>query len=172
MGTIAYCICCLNFSKLSYFDSIIENDCHEASLYLNSGRPEIVQQDNNALQRSTNDTAALNTEATLLYDQIDAIVAGATFNGVALLAAAGKTHAIGVTDGGGTVTLAARVDAVLFRDTVVTYSPQDVKSFGSAFGSLGANKFTFSSLFKTTLYSLKVRSSIAAPFKDIDPIML
>ena len=44
--------------------------------------------------------------------------------------------------GGGTVTLAARVDAVLFRDTVVTYSPQDVKSFGSAFGSLGVNKFT------------------------------
>ena len=65
----------------------------------------VFKQDNNALQSSTNDTAALNTEATLLYDQIDAIVAGATFNGVALLAAAGKTHAIGVTDGGGTVTL-------------------------------------------------------------------
>ncbi len=49
---------------------------------------------------------------------------------------------VSVNVGGGTVTLAARVDAVLFRDTVVTYSPQDVKSFGSAFGSLGANKFT------------------------------
>ena len=37
---------------------------------------------------------------------------------------------------------------------------------------LGANKFTFSFPFKTILYSLKVRSSIAAPFKDIDPIIL
>ena len=65
-----------------------------------------IQQDNNNLQSSTNDTAALNTEAALLYDQIDAIVSGATFNGVALLASGGKTHSIGVTDTGGTVTLA------------------------------------------------------------------
>jgi hypothetical protein len=47
-----------------------------------------------------------------------------------------------VTAGLSNIALAARVDAVLFRDTVVTYSPQDVKSFGSAFGSLGVNKFT------------------------------
>ena len=65
-----------------------------------------IQEDNNALQSSTNDTAALNTEVALLYDQIDAIVAGATFNGVSLLASGGKTHSIGVTDAGGTVTLA------------------------------------------------------------------
>ena len=65
-----------------------------------------IQEDNNALQSSTNDTAALNTEATLLYDQIDAIVAGATFNGVSLLASGGATHSIGVPDAGGTGTLA------------------------------------------------------------------
>ena len=47
-----------------------------------------------------------------------------------------------VTPGTTTIALAARVDAILFRDTVVTYSPADVKSFGAAFGSLGANKFT------------------------------
>ena len=34
---------------------------------------------------------------------------------------------------------------------------------------LGAKSLTFSSLSKATLYSLKVKSSIAAPFKDIEP---
>ena len=47
-----------------------------------------------------------------------------------------------VTPGTSAIALAARVDAILFRDTVVTYSPADVKSFGAEFGSLGANKFT------------------------------
>ena len=47
-----------------------------------------------------------------------------------------------VTPGLSNIALAARVDAILFRDTVVTYSPQDVKSFGAQFGSLGVNKFT------------------------------
>ena len=36
----------------------------------------------------------------------------------------------------------------------------------------GARNFTFSSLSKLTLYSLKVRSSIAAPFNEIDPTIL
>ena len=47
-----------------------------------------------------------------------------------------------ITDPNANIALAARVDAVLFRNSVTTYSPADVKSFGSAFGSLGANKFT------------------------------
>ena len=47
-----------------------------------------------------------------------------------------------VVDPAGSIALAARVDAILFRNTVTTYNPSDVKSFGSAFGSLGANKFT------------------------------
>ena len=47
-----------------------------------------------------------------------------------------------VTPGLSNIALAARIDAILFRDTVVTYSPQDVKSFGAQFGSLGVNKFT------------------------------
>ena len=34
---------------------------------------------------------------------------------------------------------------------------------------LGVKRVTFSSLFKATLYSLKVKSSIAAPFKEIEP---
>ena len=37
---------------------------------------------------------------------------------------------------------------------------------------LGAKSLTFSSLSKLTLYSLNVKSSIAAPFKDIDPTTL
>ena len=49
---------------------------------------------------------------------------------------------ITVTTGLSNISLAARVDAILYRNTVVNYNPQDVKSFGAAFGSLGANKFT------------------------------
>ena len=64
-----------------------------------------IQADNAALLSTTNDVAALDAEATLLFDQIDEIVENTTFNGVVLLGAADKTHAIGVTDGGGTVTL-------------------------------------------------------------------
>ena len=64
-----------------------------------------IQADNVALLSTTNDVAALDAEATLLFDQIDEIVENTTFNGVVLLGAADKTHAIGVTDGGGTVTL-------------------------------------------------------------------
>jgi len=64
-----------------------------------------IQADNAALLSTTNDVAALDAEATLLFDQIDEIVENTTFNGVVLLGAADKTHAIGVTDAGGTVTL-------------------------------------------------------------------
>ena len=37
---------------------------------------------------------------------------------------------------------------------------------------LGPNKITLSSSSRFTLYFLKVKSSIDAPFKDIDPIIL
>ena len=37
---------------------------------------------------------------------------------------------------------------------------------------LGDKSLTFSLLSKATLYSLKVKSSIAAPFKEIEPIIL
>ena len=37
---------------------------------------------------------------------------------------------------------------------------------------LGPNKVTLSSSSRLTLYFLKVKSSIDAPFKDIDPIIL
>ena len=64
-----------------------------------------IQADNAALLSTTNDVAALDAEATLLFDQIDAIVSATTFNGVALLGTADVTHSIGVTDAGGAVTL-------------------------------------------------------------------
>jgi len=37
---------------------------------------------------------------------------------------------------------------------------------------LGDKSLTFSLLSRATLYSLKVKSSIAAPFKEIEPIIL
>ena len=40
--------------------------------------------------------------------------------------------------GSANVTATAKIEAVLFRDTVTTYTPEDVKSFGCAFGSGGA----------------------------------
>jgi flagellin len=64
-----------------------------------------IQADNAALLSSTNDIAAMDQEAVAIADAIDAIVTKSTFNGVALLGTAAKTHAIGVTDDGGTVTL-------------------------------------------------------------------
>ncbi|MAH09429.1 MAG: hypothetical protein CL961_07160 [Euryarchaeota archaeon] len=42
----------------------------------------------------------------------------------------------------GTITTSAKIDAVLFRNTVQTYTPNDVKSFGCAYGSGGNNLFT------------------------------
>ena len=51
----------------------------------------------------------------------------------------------------------------------------DIKPLSIRYPSLelrGERNFTFSLLSKLTLYSLKVRSSIAAPFKEIDPIIL
>ena len=67
------------------------------------------------------------------------------------------------------------IDQIEFAFGILTFlsvviNPLSTKYPCSEF--LGANKFTFSFPFKTTLYSLKVRSSIAAPFKDIDPIIL
>ena len=44
--------------------------------------------------------------------------------------------------GSANVTATAKIEAVLFRDTVTTYTPEDVKSFGCAFGSGGSNTFT------------------------------
>ena len=44
--------------------------------------------------------------------------------------------------GAANVTATAKIEAVLFRDTVTTYTPEDVKSFGCAFGSGGSNTFT------------------------------
>ena len=64
-----------------------------------------IQADNVALLQTSSDVAALNAEAAAIGDAIDAIVAGTTFNGKTLLAAATTTFAIGVTDSGGTVTL-------------------------------------------------------------------
>ena len=68
-----------------------------------------IQADNAALLSSTNDIAAMDQEAVAIADAIDAIVTKSTFNGVALLGTAAKTHAIGVTDDGGTVTLTTGV---------------------------------------------------------------
>jgi len=44
--------------------------------------------------------------------------------------------------GSSSVTTSAKIEAVLFRNTVTTYTPEDVKSFGCSFGSGGSNKFT------------------------------
>ena len=68
-----------------------------------------IQADNAALLSTTNDIAAMDQEAVAIADAIDAIVTKSTFNGVALLGTAAKTHAIGVTDDGGTVTLTTGV---------------------------------------------------------------
>ena len=65
-----------------------------------------IQADNAALLSTTNDVAALNSEVAAITTAIDAIVTGATFNGVNLISATLKTtHSIGVTDDGGAVTL-------------------------------------------------------------------
>ena len=42
----------------------------------------------------------------------------------------------------GSITQAAKVDAVLVRNAVQTFTPDDAKSFGCAFGSSGNNVFT------------------------------
>ena len=52
----------------------------------------------------------------------------------------------------------------------VVIKPLSIKYPFVAF--LGAKSFIFSLLSKLTLYSLKVKSSIAAPFKEIDPTTL
>ena len=52
----------------------------------------------------------------------------------------------------------------------VVINPLSIKYPSFAF--LGFKSLTFSSLSKLTLYSLNVKSSIAAPFKDILPTML
>ena len=44
--------------------------------------------------------------------------------------------------GSGSPSPAANISAVLFRNTVTTYTPQDVKSVGCSFGSGNANTFT------------------------------
>ena len=44
--------------------------------------------------------------------------------------------------GSANITATAKIEAVLFRNTVTTYTPEDVKSFGCAFGSGGSNTFT------------------------------
>ena len=44
--------------------------------------------------------------------------------------------------GSASITATAKIEAVLFRNTVTTYTPEDVKSFGCAFGSGGSNTFT------------------------------
>ena len=64
-----------------------------------------IQADNAALLSTTNDVAALNAEAVLLFDQIDAIVSATTFNGVSLLGSSAVSNNIGVTDDGGVVSL-------------------------------------------------------------------
>ena len=64
-----------------------------------------IQNDNSALLSHTNDVAAMDAEAAALFDQIDAIVSKATFNGVSLLGTSAVTNNIGVTDDGGTVAL-------------------------------------------------------------------
>ena len=64
-----------------------------------------IQNDNSALLSHTNDVAAMDAEAAALFDQIDAIVSKATFNGVSLLGTSAVSTNIGVTDDGGTVAL-------------------------------------------------------------------
>ena len=71
-----------------------------------------MQADNAALLVTASDVAALNAEADAIGTAITGIITKATFNGQALLVQTGnanKTHAIGVTDDGGTVTLTTGV---------------------------------------------------------------
>ena len=71
-----------------------------------------MQADNAALLSTTNDVAAMNSEASAIGTAITGIITKTTFNGVALLNQTGannKTHAIGVTDDGATVTLTTGV---------------------------------------------------------------
>jgi len=42
----------------------------------------------------------------------------------------------------GSITTSAKIEAVLFRNSVQTFNPDDVKSFGCAYGSSGNNIFT------------------------------
>ena len=42
----------------------------------------------------------------------------------------------------GSITTSAKIDAILFRNSVQTFTPNDVKSFGCSYGSGGNNLFT------------------------------
>ena len=53
---------------------------------------------------------------------------------------------------------------------LVLTKPLSIKYPSSKF--LGLNKVTFSLPLSSTLYSLNVKSSIVAPFKEIEPIIL
>ena len=64
-----------------------------------------IQNDNSDLLVAASDVAALDAEAAALFDQIDLIIETCTFNGVNLLASSDVSLSIGVTDGGGTLTL-------------------------------------------------------------------
>ena len=108
-----------------------------------------IQADNAALHQSASDTAALNAEATALFDAIDAIRDGATFNGVSLLDADGVTLAIGVTDGGATVSLTtgkthtavASYTAAAGADTTADTTLQEVAiSLGNVAAGIAALK--------------------------------
>jgi flagellin len=83
-----------------------------------------IQADNAALLVDASDEAALDAEAVAIADAIDAIVAGATFNGVSLLGTSAVSLNIGVTDAGGTVALKTS-DAIAAVTAITTAAASD-----------------------------------------------
>jgi flagellin len=83
-----------------------------------------IQDDNAALLVDASDEAALDAEAVAIADAIDAIVAGATFNGVSLLGTSAVSINIGVTDAGGTVALKTS-DAIAAVTAITTAAASD-----------------------------------------------
>lgn len=73
-----------------------ESSLNEMAVIATRLRELGIQSDNAALQ-ATADTAALTAEATLLFDQLSAIIAETMFNGKVLLGTQAKTFAIGIS---------------------------------------------------------------------------
>ena len=95
---------------------------------------------------TTNDTAALNAEASAVSDSIDSIVSSLTYNGVAVLGTSARTHAIGIDNSGNTQTIKSTIgitatditDATNSNNTAATSIGEITQSLGNVSGGMTA----------------------------------
>ncbi len=95
---------------------------------------------------TTNDTAALNAEASSVSDSIDSIVSSLTYNGVAVLGTSARTHAIGIDNSGNTQTVKSTIgitatditDATNSNNTAATTIGEITQSLGNVSGGMTA----------------------------------